>query len=159
MSLPAMLVGETVGEILQASQFAREIVVSVHSKAKKQPPSDNPKTPLTQRRKQRLNPENSELHSRRKREKQAKSQSTRPDPNPTLPRSNEPDPASISSLVRENRPVTWRTESHPETGHGRKRRCFFRTHCFTHRPLQITTSSSALSLRSSPETGKRSTNS
>ncbi|GFY94864.1 cyclin family [Actinidia rufa] len=79
MSLPAMLVGETVGEILQASQFAREIVASVHSKAKKQPPSDDPKTPVTQRRKQRLNPENSELHSRRKREKQAKSQSTRPE--------------------------------------------------------------------------------
>ncbi|XP_057502153.1 probable microtubule-binding protein TANGLED [Actinidia eriantha] len=78
MSLPAMLVGETVGEILQASQFAREIVASVHSKAKKQPPSDDPKTPVTQRRKQRLNPENSELYSRRKREKQAKSQSTRP---------------------------------------------------------------------------------
>ncbi|PSS26529.1 Microtubule-binding protein like [Actinidia chinensis var. chinensis] len=78
MSLPAMLVGETIGEILQASQFAREIVASVHSKTKK-PPSDDPKTPVMQRRKQRPNPENSELHSRRKREKQAKSQSTRPE--------------------------------------------------------------------------------
>ena len=32
MSLPAMLVGETVGEIYKASQFAREIVSAVSRK-------------------------------------------------------------------------------------------------------------------------------
>ncbi|XP_059648536.1 microtubule-binding protein TANGLED [Cornus florida] len=69
MSLPAMLLGETVGEIMQASQFAREIV-SVASKMKKLAPSEDPKTPVTIRRKQRPNPENSEIRARRKKEKQ-----------------------------------------------------------------------------------------
>ncbi|CAB4315603.1 unnamed protein product [Prunus armeniaca] len=74
MSLPAMLVGETVGEILQASQFAREIVAAVGSKTKKTAVED-PKTPLTQQRKQRQLPENTELRARRKKEKHNKSQS------------------------------------------------------------------------------------
>ena len=43
---PAMLVGETVGEILQASQFAREIVT-----AGKKTSMDDPKTPVTQKEK------------------------------------------------------------------------------------------------------------
>lgn len=69
MSLPAMLLGETVAEIKQASQFARDIVEAVGSKGKKTV-SDDPKTPLTQRQNQKPSPENSELRSRRKREKQ-----------------------------------------------------------------------------------------
>ncbi|PIA44833.1 hypothetical protein AQUCO_01700432v1 [Aquilegia coerulea] len=69
MSLPAMLVGETVGEILKASQFAREIVEAVEAKPRKIG-SDDPKTPLSQRRKNKVNPENAELRARRKREKQ-----------------------------------------------------------------------------------------
>ncbi|KAL5783677.1 hypothetical protein ACOSP7_008706 [Xanthoceras sorbifolium] len=79
MSLPAMLVGETVGEILQASQFAREIVAAVSHKTKKSNTTtlEDPKTPVTQQRKQRPNPENTELRSRRKKEKQAKLQSLR----------------------------------------------------------------------------------
>ncbi|KAJ6883512.1 microtubule-binding protein TANGLED-like [Populus alba x Populus x berolinensis] len=76
MSLPAMLVGETVGEILQASQFAREIVAAVACKTRKSTLED-PKTPLTQRRKQRPHPEDTELKSRRKKEKQTKLQSIR----------------------------------------------------------------------------------
>ncbi|PNT06279.2 hypothetical protein POPTR_013G022600v4 [Populus trichocarpa] len=76
MSLPAMLVGETVGEILQASQFAREIVAAVACKTKKSTLED-PKTPVTQQRKQRPHPEDTELKSRRKKEKQTKLQSIR----------------------------------------------------------------------------------
>ncbi|CAN6588815.1 unnamed protein product [Malus baccata var. baccata] len=76
MSLPAMLVGETVGEILQASKFAREIVAAVGNKPQKTT-SEDPKTPMTQQRKQRPNPENTELRARRKKEKHNKSQSTR----------------------------------------------------------------------------------
>ncbi|XWS42411.1 hypothetical protein CRYUN_Cryun16bG0012300 [Craigia yunnanensis] len=70
MSLPAMLLGETVGEILQASQFAREILAAVDNKTKKKTTAEDPKTPPTERRKQRPLPENTELRARRKREKQ-----------------------------------------------------------------------------------------
>ncbi|KAM0992091.1 hypothetical protein ACFX13_010559 [Malus domestica] len=76
MSLPAMLVGETVGEILQASQFAREIIAAVGNKTKKTT-SEDPKTPMTQQRKQRQSPENTELRARRKKEKHNKPPSTR----------------------------------------------------------------------------------
>lgn len=71
MSLPAMLLGETMGEIMQASQFARTIVDAVSYKAGK-PATDDPKTPLTERRKQKTdNTQNSSLQARRRREKQA----------------------------------------------------------------------------------------
>ncbi|CAH9087260.1 unnamed protein product [Cuscuta europaea] len=64
MSLPAMLLGETVNEILQASQLARKVVEAAAS-------DDNPKTPpLTIRRNKNPIPENSELIARRKREKE-----------------------------------------------------------------------------------------
>ncbi|CAH9145151.1 unnamed protein product [Cuscuta epithymum] len=64
MSLPAMLLGETVNEILQASQFARKVVEAAAS-------DDNPKTPpLTIRRSKNPIPENFELIARRKREKE-----------------------------------------------------------------------------------------
>ncbi|KAL8222840.1 hypothetical protein R6Q57_020239 [Mikania cordata] len=71
MSLPAMILGETVGEILQASRFAREIVASIDTKPTKLTISGDPKTPVTEtRRNSRLNPETTELRARRSREKQ-----------------------------------------------------------------------------------------
>ncbi|KAD4179644.1 hypothetical protein E3N88_28235 [Mikania micrantha] len=71
MSLPAMILGETVGEILQASRFAREIVASIDTKPTKLTVSGDPKTPVTEtRRNSRLNPETTELRARRNREKQ-----------------------------------------------------------------------------------------
>ncbi|PHT41310.1 Microtubule-binding protein TANGLED1 [Capsicum baccatum] len=78
MSLPAMLLGETVAEIKQASQFARDIVEAVGSKGKKSA-SDDPKTPPTQRQNHKATPENSELRSRRKREKRVTLQTMRTD--------------------------------------------------------------------------------
>ncbi|KAK7269331.1 hypothetical protein RIF29_22056 [Crotalaria pallida] len=69
MSLPAMLVGETVGEILQASQFAREIVSAV---GKKTTIAEDPKTPLSQRTNQKAQHENTQLKARRKKEKKTK---------------------------------------------------------------------------------------
>ncbi|KAG4908602.1 hypothetical protein JHK82_057264 [Glycine max] len=79
MSLPAMLVGETVGEILQASQFAREIVSAV---GKKTDPED-PKTPMSQRSNKKVELENTQLRARRKKEKQTKAQN---DGSPSLQR-------------------------------------------------------------------------
>ncbi|KMT13772.1 hypothetical protein BVRB_4g081480 [Beta vulgaris subsp. vulgaris] len=60
MSLSAMLVGETVAEILQASKVTREIMGNSNI--------DDPKTPLP--RKQKPNSEKTPLETRRKREKQ-----------------------------------------------------------------------------------------
>ncbi|KAK2976068.1 hypothetical protein RJ640_024796 [Escallonia rubra] len=82
MSLPAMLLGETVAEILKSSQFARQIVQAVAPPAPNIPKptsSDDPKTPLTlkKNRNQKPNQENPELRSRRKREKQSALQSIR----------------------------------------------------------------------------------
>ncbi|XP_052193597.1 probable microtubule-binding protein TANGLED [Diospyros lotus] len=87
MSLPAMLVGETVGEILQASQFARKIVEAVVSKAKRPSPSleADPRTPVDLRRSQRPKPPEAKLQARRKQEKQITLQSMRSE-------SNEPPP-------------------------------------------------------------------
>lgn len=87
MSLPAMLLGETVGEILQASKFARQIVEAVDPNPNPKNPKrrtavvddDDPKTPLltTTQRKNNQSSENnnlencySELRARRRREKQ-----------------------------------------------------------------------------------------
>ncbi|XP_022150777.1 microtubule-binding protein TANGLED [Momordica charantia] len=77
MSLPAMLVDETIGEILQASKFAREMVEAVTNNTTKNTTMDDPKTPLTRQRNRRPNLEDSELRARRKREKQEKFQSKR----------------------------------------------------------------------------------
>lgn len=71
MSLPAMLVAETVGEILQASEFAREIVSAVGNKT----PAEDPKTPMSQRSSHKKlvnNPENTQLKARRNKEKKTK---------------------------------------------------------------------------------------
>ncbi|KAK6911539.1 hypothetical protein RJ641_023632 [Dillenia turbinata] len=82
MSLPAMLVGETVGEILQASQFAREIVAAVTATTTKLRAED-PKTPTSRPRKQRpKDPENTELRTKRNREKQSKLQTIRSESDP-----------------------------------------------------------------------------
>ncbi|KZV43625.1 cyclin family protein [Dorcoceras hygrometricum] len=70
MSLPAMLLGETIGEIMKASQFARNIVESIAIK-------DDPKTPIIERSKHRFNADDSKMHERRKKEKQATLQTIR----------------------------------------------------------------------------------
>lgn len=78
MSLPAMLVGETLGEILQASQFARDIVSAVARKTD----TEDPKTPVPPQRTNQKgqHPENTQLQARRKREKQTKLESARSEP-------------------------------------------------------------------------------
>ncbi|XP_027349548.1 microtubule-binding protein TANGLED [Abrus precatorius] len=75
MSLPAMIVGETVGEILQASQFAREIVSAVGKTTNKEP-----KTPPPQWSNQKVDPENTQLKARRNKEKQIKLRYDSPPP-------------------------------------------------------------------------------
>uniref|UniRef100_A0A5B7BCA4 Putative microtubule-binding protein TANGLED n=1 Tax=Davidia involucrata TaxID=16924 RepID=A0A5B7BCA4_DAVIN len=108
MSLPAMLVGETIGEILHASKFARQIVSAVASKTNNNKPnSDDPKTPVTQRKRQNQkpsNPENSELRARRKKEKQITFQSIRSESStPTLQRARSRINFKVSPLhQREN---------------------------------------------------------
>ncbi|KAL4205133.1 hypothetical protein AMTRI_Chr01g135750 [Amborella trichopoda] len=65
MSLPAMLVGETVGEILQASKFAKQLVDATWVLSN----SNDPKTPVGTKTKPN-NKTRIELHTRRKKEKQ-----------------------------------------------------------------------------------------
>ncbi|RDX94715.1 Kinesin-like protein KIN-14S, partial [Mucuna pruriens] len=74
MSLPAMLVGETVGEILQASHFAREIVSAVGRKTT----TKDPKTPLSQWSNHKVDPKHTQLNDKRKKEKQIKPRSDTP---------------------------------------------------------------------------------
>ncbi|KAL6513335.1 hypothetical protein OROGR_020821 [Orobanche gracilis] len=70
MSLPAMLLGETMGEVLRPTQFAKNIVEGVSSSSTTK--SDEPKTPTTLNRKLKSNIENSGLMQARmrRREKQ-----------------------------------------------------------------------------------------
>ncbi|XP_019100082.1 PREDICTED: microtubule-binding protein TANGLED-like isoform X2 [Camelina sativa] len=79
MSLPAMLLGETVNEILQASQVTRDIVEAIAPKESRKTrrlamseEDDGPKTPETQRKSREQNPEtgSTNIKARRKREKQ-----------------------------------------------------------------------------------------
>ncbi|CAE5966210.1 unnamed protein product [Arabidopsis arenosa] len=79
MSLPAMLLGETVNEILQASQVTRDIVEAIapmkSRKSRRLTMShedDGPKTPETERKSREPNPEtgSSNIKARRKKEKQ-----------------------------------------------------------------------------------------
>ncbi|KAI4301792.1 hypothetical protein L6164_035036 [Bauhinia variegata] len=104
MSLPAMLVGETVGEILQASQFAREIASAVARKTA----MEDPKTPVSQRVNQKVSPENTQLKARRKMEKQAKLQSRRSDSDsPSLQRARsrinfKVSPPKVRDFDKEN---------------------------------------------------------
>ncbi|XP_057778209.1 probable microtubule-binding protein TANGLED [Salvia miltiorrhiza] len=98
MSLPAMLLGETVGEILQASQFARNVVEAVSSKPQK-PANEDPKTPVTQRAKQKLALENSGLHARRRKEKQVVLQNVRSESNvPSIRRAKSKINFKVSPL-------------------------------------------------------------
>ncbi|KAG7969154.1 hypothetical protein I3843_07G017000 [Carya illinoinensis] len=107
MSLPAMLVGETVGEILQASQFAREIAAVVANKTKRTTHGD-PKTPVSHRRNQKPQLENTELRTRRKREKQNKLQLIRLESDsPSLQRARsrinfKVSPPKVRELGKEN---------------------------------------------------------
>ncbi|GAU11525.1 hypothetical protein TSUD_345150 [Trifolium subterraneum] len=78
MSLSAMLVGETVAEILQASQFARQIVSVDSTKFT----TEDPKTPLSQPSNQKADPENTRLVAKRRKEKQNKQQSDTPPSSP-----------------------------------------------------------------------------
>lgn len=94
MSLPAMLLGETVGEIVQASKFARQIVEAVDPNPNPKNPKrrtvvdDDPKTPLvTTQRKNNQRSENnnlencySELRAKRRREKQGALPNNAPHP-------------------------------------------------------------------------------
>ncbi|KAJ7977974.1 microtubule-binding protein TANGLED-like [Quillaja saponaria] len=105
MSLPAMLVDETVGEILQVSHFATEIMAVVATKTA----NEDPKTPVsTKRRNQKLHPENTELKTRRKKEKQNKLQSSRLESNsPSLQRARSRinfkiSPPKARDLYKEN---------------------------------------------------------
>ncbi|KAI4310959.1 hypothetical protein MLD38_035901 [Melastoma candidum] len=69
-SLPAMLVGETMTEILQASKFTRDVVAAVADKSGKRI-RDDPKSPITPPYKsQRPISDSSDLRTRRKVEKQ-----------------------------------------------------------------------------------------
>lgn len=72
MSLPAMLIGETVVEILQAAEFAKQVVAAVTVAAATKAAGGVPKTPHTKKRSS-CNPpaESTPLRSRRMREKQS----------------------------------------------------------------------------------------
>ncbi|KAL5060993.1 hypothetical protein RYX36_032597 [Vicia faba] len=83
MSLPAMLVGETVVEILQASQFARQMVSSVGTKLA----TDGPKTPLSRPSHQKSDSENTQFRDKRRKEKENKQQSDSPPLQPRRARS------------------------------------------------------------------------
>lgn len=69
MSLPAMLLGETVLEIVQASKFASDIVAVVDAGANKN--REAPKTPNPVTRTRKVNAEATPLRARRAREKQS----------------------------------------------------------------------------------------
>ncbi|KAJ0234267.1 microtubule-binding protein TANGLED [Hirschfeldia incana] len=82
ISLPAMLLGETVNEILQASQVTRDIVDALAPKKSRksrrltmpEEEEDGPKTPETHHKSKEQNPEtaSSNIEARRKKEKQNK---------------------------------------------------------------------------------------
>ncbi|WOH14370.1 hypothetical protein DCAR_0933889 [Daucus carota subsp. sativus] len=82
MSLPAMLLRETMEEIIQTTQFARDTVAAI-APANRPSSDKDPKTPLSIKQNHRPKLENSVLKARRNREKQT-----------TLPsiRSNADDP-------------------------------------------------------------------
>ncbi|XP_010546695.1 PREDICTED: microtubule-binding protein TANGLED isoform X2 [Tarenaya hassleriana] len=119
-SLPAMLLGETVNEILQASQFTREIVEAVASKKNKQHKrsilSENgPKTPEAERKTPQPNHEttNSDIRLRRKKEKQNKLQLIRSESDsPSLQRARSRIAFKIVS------PHKIAEKDHPDKGNG-----------------------------------------
>ncbi|KAK7337788.1 hypothetical protein VNO77_18375 [Canavalia gladiata] len=99
MSLPAMLVGETVGEILQASQFARKIVSAIGRKTA----TEDPKTPPSQRSNLKVDPEKTQLKTRRQKEKQIKLQSDSQPPQRVRSRINfKVSPSKVREFDEEN---------------------------------------------------------
>ncbi|KAF9618843.1 hypothetical protein IFM89_002711 [Coptis chinensis] len=111
MSLPAMLVGETLGEIMQASQFAKEIVAAVEAKTNKIS-HDDPKTPMSQRRNHKVNPENTELRAIRKREKQVVLQKIRLEADsPRVRRARSRITFKVSPSKREVRKENWHSSA------------------------------------------------
>ncbi|XP_010927019.1 microtubule-binding protein TANGLED1 [Elaeis guineensis] len=110
MSLPAMLIGETVVEILQASHFAKE-VVAASAKLPKTKTTD-PKTPDTIHRNKKLRCESSELRARRMKEKQVVSKTIRPEsgsPRLTRARSRIRFKSTSPLSKREDRSIGGRT--------------------------------------------------
>ncbi|CAA0815569.1 Probable microtubule-binding protein TANGLED [Striga hermonthica] len=73
MSLPAMLLGETMSELVQATQFAKNIVQTATRPSKIRKSSDDPKTPPLEKKKAMRNTNLDDtwqkMHARRKREK------------------------------------------------------------------------------------------
>ncbi|RWR93747.1 putative microtubule-binding protein TANGLED [Cinnamomum micranthum f. kanehirae] len=107
MSLPAMLVGETVHEILQASRFAKEVVTAVHNANKTA--SDGPRTPETDQKKNQPHSISTHMKARRKMEKQGALQLIRSEPDPlSLQRVRsrrinfKPSPPKKQALGKEN---------------------------------------------------------
>jgi len=99
MSLPAMLVDETVGKILQESKFAREIVSTLNKKNG----TKGPQTPLSQLSNQKVDPENTQLRDRRRKEKQIKVVSNPPPPQRARCRMNfKVSPTNAVEFDKEN---------------------------------------------------------
>ncbi|KAK3008001.1 hypothetical protein RJ639_014671 [Escallonia herrerae] len=117
MSLPAMLLGETVAEILKSSQFARQIVQAVASPPPNIPKPtspDDPKTPLTLKkiRNQKPNQDNPELRSRRNREKQSTLQAIRSES--TSPSSLQRGRSRRINFKVSSSPPVWSRETEKE---------------------------------------------
>ncbi|CAH2055032.1 unnamed protein product [Thlaspi arvense] len=117
MSLPAMLLGETVNEILQASQVTRDIVDALAPKKSRKlrrstmaGEDDGPKTPETQQKSRERNPEtvSSNIKARRKKEKLNKRSESDSPPSIQRARSRivfkvvSPQITAEKALVKEN---------------------------------------------------------
>ncbi|XP_051144290.1 microtubule-binding protein TANGLED [Andrographis paniculata] len=113
MSLPAMLLGETMGEILQASQFARTIVEAVAKPAI----DEDPKTPATGARKaSTVSGNSSGLRGRRKREKQVVLKEIRSE---SISNPNAEPP----SLRRAKSRIAFKVSSSPAAAQCKKENC------------------------------------
>ncbi|RRT44492.1 hypothetical protein B296_00020915 [Ensete ventricosum] len=88
MSLPAMLLGETVVEILQASRTTKEAVTAAAAAAmRSRNKTTEPTTPITARRTNKSSPrENTEMQARRVKEKQGRLRIIRSEQSPAVSR-------------------------------------------------------------------------
>ncbi|URD80929.1 hypothetical protein MUK42_02517 [Musa troglodytarum] len=89
MSLPAMLLGETVVEILQASRTTKEAVTAAAAAAatRSRHKTTEPTTPITARRTNKSSPhENTEMQARRVKEKQGRLRIIRSEQSPAVSR-------------------------------------------------------------------------
>ncbi|KAJ6825682.1 microtubule-binding protein TANGLED1 [Iris pallida] len=109
LSLPGMLLGETVVEVLQASKFAKDIVAAAAAKSAAKDHPGTPDTAIRRRSKNKVHCENADLRARRTKEKQglaswtARSEANSP---PGLPRARSRIVFKSSSPLRSNaRPV------------------------------------------------------